>query len=234
MKKFSFKNSFFHVQYWFIKESARALKIGIPYARIIKYYPAYMKSNLGYSKGPIQLGIPLITFEAIEYLKKLVHPKMKVFEYGSGGSTRFFAERVLEVHSVEHNEEWYRIVKEALVSKENLNLYLKTGCNVTKDSFDIISDEPEDGLDYREYTKVISNFADNYFDLVFVDGKARNACIQHALPKLKSNGILIVDNSNRRKLADSLDLIKNSMVLRSFDPSVGSKIFTQTSFYKKI
>jgi predicted O-methyltransferase YrrM len=39
---------------------------------------------------------------------------MRVFEYGSGGSTLFFGERAKVLVSVEHDREWYKVLKQHL------------------------------------------------------------------------------------------------------------------------
>ncbi|MCH6202123.1 hypothetical protein MMU07_21275 [Aquiflexum sp. LQ15W] len=233
MIKTLLKDSVFHVQYWYMKELIRAKKLKKPLANLLKYYVPYMKSNMDYSKTPLIAGVPWITFEAIDFLKGIVKPEMKVFEYGSGGSTKFFAERVAEIHSVEHDELWYNMVKTKLVDCPNLHLNLMKGEEKPFDEVGFISDEDDDPLDYRGYSGTILDFEDQYFDMVLVDGKARNGCILNSVDKLKKGGFLIVDNSNRKSYSTSIDKLDSWLFLQSFGPSVNSKRFTQTSFFKK-
>src|SRR5262249_9447946 len=40
---------------------------------------------------PLDLGIPWVNYQALEWLSRIVNPRMRVFEWGSGGSTVFFA-----------------------------------------------------------------------------------------------------------------------------------------------
>lgn len=47
---------------------------------------------------------------------------MIVFEYGSGGSSFLVTERVKQLYSVDHDEEWYRKVKELIDSKNIGNI----------------------------------------------------------------------------------------------------------------
>ena len=58
--------------------------------------------------------LPWMTFPAISQIRDFLEPSMRVFEYGSGGSTVFFANRVKEVISVEHDKEWYQKLQEEL------------------------------------------------------------------------------------------------------------------------
>ena len=64
--------------------------------------------------------MPWITFAAITYLKQVLSPDMRVFEYGTGGSTLFFARRVAEVISVEHDPVWYEQLRE-IIENRNIN-----------------------------------------------------------------------------------------------------------------
>lgn len=227
------KNTFPHIVYWYLRECIGSMgqkKISV---EIFKYFPDYIKSNMDYTKSPLVMGVPWITFEAIDFLKRIIRPDMKVFEFGSGGSTRFFSERVAEVQSVEHDELWFKMVKDKIGRNKNLNIMLREGVEVQNTSIAPVLNEMEDPLDYRNYSTPILDFEDQYFDIILVDGKARNVCIANSLAKLKKGGYLIVDNSNRKSYFKSLDKLDIWLVLRSFGPSVNSKRFTQTSFFKK-
>lgn len=227
------KDSVIHIQYWFLKELKRSLALGKPLSSIFRYYPKYMSSNLDYSKSPLVLGIPWITFEAIDYLNEIIKSDMKVFEFGSGGSTKFFTKRVAEVTSVEHDQRWYEKIKQELGEAPNLNLILVEGKQFLPNYEQIVYDEEDDNLDYWDYSRIILNFKDDYFDLILIDGKARNACIMNSLNKLKPGGILILDNSHRISYQDSLINLKGWLLLKSFGPTVSSKKFTETSFFQK-
>ncbi|MBT0813041.1 class I SAM-dependent methyltransferase [Litoribacter ruber] len=227
------KDSVFHVQYWYFRECWRTIKEQKSLGKVLRYYPQYMKSNLDYSKSPLVLGVPWITFEAIEYLQSLIKSDFKVFEFGSGGSTRFFSERTSEVYSVEHDEGWFKLVSNKLGSHSNLRLYFEPGI-VPKTGMGIqIKDEDGGNFNFKDYVETILEFEDDFFDLILIDGKARNISILNALPKLKKGGYLVVDNSNRKSYAETLSKIENWMLLKSFGPSLSSKRFTQTSFYRK-
>ena len=43
----------------------------------------------------------------------------------------------------------------------------------------------------------VDSIPDNSLDFVLVDGRARPECLYYALPKMKKNGIVILDNSER-------------------------------------
>src|SRR5690348_4410793 len=54
--------------------------------------------------------IPWITYPAIRFLAGRVEPHFRVFEFGSGLSTLWWAQRVAHVVSVEHDPAWHRSV----------------------------------------------------------------------------------------------------------------------------
>jgi hypothetical protein len=222
-----------HLHYWFVRESIRALLSGMSLSKTLPHYTDFIKSNRDRSVSPLALGIPWIAYGAISRLNEIVTKEMKVFEFGSGGSTRFFAERAAEVHSVEHHEGWYQKVREDLGQFSNLQLVWKPALQIVGSAKEVVLDESQDGLDYSDYAQSITRFPDAYFDLILVDGRARNACIKNSTEKLKPGGFLVVDNSNRNSYKTSLDKLEPWLYDRILGPSHGSKKFTQTSIYKK-
>jgi hypothetical protein len=89
----------------------RAIPIILRRPRQIKYFFDWQKT---YWRSPIDDRRPWLSYIAIDWLKNTLRPEMRVIEFGSGGSTLFFAERVAELVSVEHDREWYFRVQDAL------------------------------------------------------------------------------------------------------------------------
>src|SRR5271170_976341 len=50
--------------------------------------------------------IPWLTYPATRFLESIVKPNWRVFEFGCGSSSLWWASRVREVLSVEHDDEW--------------------------------------------------------------------------------------------------------------------------------
>lgn len=124
---------------------------------------------------PIKYRIPWITFKAIKWLEDNITKKMRVFEFGAGGSTLFFADRVKEVISVENDEKWY--------SKLNT----PNNCKISL---------------LKDYSSAILAYQNEYFDLVFIDGVDRNKCIVNSINKIKKGGYLVLDDSDRNYEAE--------------------------------
>lgn len=131
--------------------------------------------------------LPWITLPFIHFINDRLNKEMSVFEYGSGSSTHYFAGKVKEVFSVEHNPDWYKKVKDSLES--NCTLYHKD-------------------LD-KSYENSISQ-PNIKFDLILVDGRKRVECIKTGINYLSESGVLILDNSERTKYKTGIDFMINN------------------------
>ena len=156
---------------------------------------------------------PWMTFDAIDRIAGHLQDGMRVFEYGSGGSTLFWLRRKVELVSIEHDPAWFDVVKGKLPVGGNVDYRLVPPepfdeANVGKDPADPLAyvsmDEPSRGRTYRAYATQIDAYPDAHFDVVIVDGRARPCCLWHAAPKVKPGGLLVLDNANRDYYLKSL------------------------------
>lgn len=176
--------------------------------------------------------LPWINIGAFEFLKERLRPDMKVFEYCSGGSTLFFSKYVQEVISVEHDESWYQFILEKITKMPNIKLYLKNPQLKVTDKYGSYYGKGWENHSFEEYVKVIEDYPDSYFDLIVIDGRSRKACLEHALPKLKSNGYILFDNSQREKYLASLSSLKQNLVYCMYGPTFHDLSFNETSIYQ--
>jgi hypothetical protein len=83
-------------------------------ARLASYLAAHPAELPRYARHllstPIRARLPWFSWAAIDFLKTYLQPNMTVFEYGSGGSTLFFSDRVEAVTSVEDVPEWHALI----------------------------------------------------------------------------------------------------------------------------
>jgi hypothetical protein len=182
-------------------------------------FPTWFKSFRA-ERSLLDQATPWIPFEASHWLEKYLRPDMKVFEYGSGGSTIFFCERVGQLFSVEHEKRWYWLVSKALEQRALTNClyqlqepYSTVGMASPEPGSEIggpaspmfIFDERESDyprMSFDKYVNAIDDHPDDTFDLVFVDGRARRGCINRAIPKVRHGGYLMLDNSNNADIAE--------------------------------
>lgn len=119
--------------------------------------------------------IPWLTYPAIAFLKQRLKTDQSVLEYGSGSSTLFFAQKVKELYSIEHHPDWYRRIKNQ--SPENVHLFLTT-------------------IDYGgNYHKLALSLGK--FHIILIDGRDRVNCCRLAPQALHSDGVIILDDSER-------------------------------------
>jgi len=160
---------------------------------------------------------PWLTFDAIDQLRARMKDGLRIFEYGSGGSTLFWLQWRVALCSIEHDPEWYALVKARLPQGASVDYRLvvpepSDDRNFGADPADphayVSRDERSRGRTFRRYASQIDEFPDAHFDLVLVDGRARPSCIRHAAPKVKRGGVLVLDNADRdyyvRRVGESL------------------------------
>jgi hypothetical protein len=142
-------------------------------------------------------GLPSISLPAICALDDYLTRDMRVFEWGSGSSTRWFATRAFEVVSIEHNPEWFKTVEAALdywgLMAARLLIEPQKG---------LIADfcshqQGYETVNFKMYAESITIFPDEHFDVILVDGRARCACLRLAQAKLKVGGLLVLDDAAR-------------------------------------
>mgnify|MGYP001627469977 CR=1 FL=1 len=159
------------------------------------------------SKGTLDYRIPWLVFSSISFLNKWLKKEMRVFEYGSGGSTLYFASRVERVISIEHSCEWYSYAKNAILSSGFTNIeYALVEPQLLQNASAMDCSNPVHyvscfteykGYEFSSYAKAIDLYPDASFDLVVVDGRVRHSCIAHSMQKVKQHGMLLLDNADR-------------------------------------
>jgi len=186
------------------------------FSETLKYFSPWWKS-LAQSSNSLVDASPWISFTAIRSLENYLTKKMRVFEFGSGGSTLFFSKRVEKVVSVEHHKLWFEKVNLFLKEMNLTNIEYKlfeaeidtefVKKNIADPNHYISGDKDSAGKNYEKYVKSIEQYPDAYFDLVSVDGRARPSCCKHALPKIKIGGYLLYDNVETTYYRDSMSLL---------------------------
>ncbi len=71
-----------------------------------------------------------------------------------------------------------------------------------------ISDDADSkGKHFERYVTSIDAYAEESFDVVIVDGRARPSCCAHAIPKVKTGGMLVFDNVETEYYGDAVRLL---------------------------
>jgi len=209
-----------------------------------KFYWPWMAS-LCLQREPLSVARPWITFPAARFLDSLLSPASRIFEYGAGGSTLFFASRVAELVTVEHDRNWLertaakmrrRSVQWQMHRAEPLPDEGPSRYPVTDPEAYASTDVRFAGMSFREYASAIERYEDNYFDIVLIDGRARPSCFKHAVAKVKFGGYIVLDNAEReqyRWVQEAAE--KLGFEVREFwGPGPYNRYFWRTIFLRKI
>jgi hypothetical protein len=152
--------------------------------------------------GMVRLELAWWTFDALDAADRFLRtrPGAKVFEYGSGASTAWLARRAAHVHSVEHDAGWGRAVRDATAPLGNVTLHVvPSAAQGTVAS----AKRGFEGQFFDAYVASIER-AEGPFDLVVIDGRAREACLEPALAKLAPGGVVLFDDTERERYAQAI------------------------------
>lgn len=167
---------------------------------------AYSLSLVHDSQAMADLDVPWWTYRAIAQVDDWLrsrHVPARVFEYGSGASTVWLARRVAEVHSVEHDADFARLMAGALAGHPHATVRVVEGVHCAAPATPSAK-EGYGGLDFTSYVGAIDDVPGS-FDLVVIDGRARSACLQAAVSRLAEDGLIVFDNSRRRRYRASIE-----------------------------
>ena len=131
--------------------------------------------------------LPWVTYSFIDFIKTRLNNDMKIFEFGSGSSTLFYAKRVKRVVSVEHDEAWFnKIVQSKPQNAEMIFSKLERG---------------------GEYSKKAVATGEK-FDMIIVDGRDRVNCCKSSIAALAPAGVIVLDDSERKDYEEAGTFLK--------------------------
>jgi hypothetical protein len=137
------------------------------------HLPACIASTLTKKVTGRQPSGPWLGYRAIRRLERLLQPGWHVLEFGAGNSTRWFADRVRRVVSIEAEKDWYVRVRQSLAGRDNVDL--------------VLHHPPYDGL-VGELPRA--------FDFCLIDGLARDQALELALTRVVPGGFVYLDNAD--------------------------------------
>lgn len=130
--------------------------------------------------------LPWVTYSFMQFILNRLNNTMEVFEFGSGNSTLWYADKVKSVISVEHDYEWFSKIKESMPI--NVNIIYK------------------ELLYGGKYSNVV-NSLDNKFDIIIVDGRDRINCMKNSIDAIKDDGIIVLDDSDRESYQEGINYL---------------------------
>jgi len=183
----------------------------------------------------LDTNVPAMTDTCISFLEKHVNKSHVVFEWGSGASTFWFADRCNTIWSVEYFKDFFEILQKRAQDKININLILKEPDEIKHFNY-IAKHSSASGKSFKDFVHSIDKFKDNYFDIIVIDGRVRNRCLDLAIPKLKSGGMVVYDDTNRDHYFDYIiPLVEKHFesIMQFPGVTIDNKRSTTSILYKK-
>ena len=132
--------------------------------------------------------LPWVTYPYIDFIESRLNKNMNIFEFGSGSSTIWYADRVSNVFSIEHDVYWFKLLNN--LDKKNINVQCIP-------------------LEYDgDYCRFPNNL-NRLFDLIIVDGRDRVNCLIQSINSLNSKGVIVLDDSERIQYKKGIDYLLN-------------------------
>lgn len=128
-------------------------------------------------KWTLEIGYPWLSLGAIIALEGIVNKRLRVLEFGSGGSTIFWAKNCKNVKSFETNADWYQKVQQKVKRYRNVEIGL---------------------ANEKQILRAITKEPDKHYDIVLVNPNLKEArrtlLAEAAVPKVKPGGWLVINN----------------------------------------
>lgn len=160
----------------------------------------------------ITLETPWWTLESGREIKSFLEstPHARVLEWGSGASTVWLGALSGYVASVESDANWASMVKGSV--GENVEIFTpdiprRTSANVIRSKRWGFRH-----LDFTHYVHAIDDIP-GQFNLIVIDGRAREACFHHALNRLTPGGVILFDNTNRLRYRRAIKAWKTAVTV---------------------
>jgi len=130
--------------------------------------------------------IPWCTYPFIKFIEPRLKKDFKIFEYGSGNSTLWYAKRVSEITAVENDLEWYKNVSSSMPSNAQV-IY----CELKYDG---------------DYCRQVAK-QNKLYNIIIIDGRDRNNCTKLCIESLTEDGVIVFDNSNLTQYTEAIEFL---------------------------
>lgn len=127
------------------------------------------------------MNTPLMHSNEIELIERYLDQDTTMLEYGSGASTAYFAEKVKHLTSIEHNQRWVKVVENKIQNLSNVEYVVIPTTNVKPAPKDLFAK-------YIDWPKT----QNRKFDVVFIDGRARQWVAESVQNVIDETSIVLV------------------------------------------
>jgi hypothetical protein len=161
-----------------------------------------------------ELGLPWLSWPAVDFLKLHLRPGMRVLEFGGGGSTEFFLSRGCDLVTVECSMEWVDTISKRV---------------------DRIGAAPRWRLAYVPESATPSDYFGSLqmgpWNVILIDAAYRLECLVAARDHLTQDGMIVFDNADFNCYSTAPSLMEGLSRLEFAGLGVGRKDATKTDVY---
>ena len=143
----------------------------------------------------------------VKFFKKHLESNQRVLEWGCGSSTIRISKLVTEIHSVEHNKDWFDNIN-SKISNTNISLYL---CEPDNEYV-----EGRHCGTFQQFETYIKKPLElGRFDLIFIDGRARIECAKICKDISHEDTLIFIHDYRGRFYKENYQEIENYLTFIS-------------------
>jgi len=123
----------------------------------------------------------------LDFITSFLNKNQIMLEYGSGWSTIFFKNLVSKLYSIEHSKGWFEKIK-PLIPDVNYKHVLLPHADGLRCDYKL----DEHKQIFKPYYTAFKDFNVDYFDVVFIDGRARAYCAKEILNYIDCSTLVFI------------------------------------------
>jgi hypothetical protein len=149
---------------------------------------------------------PWVVRDAISFLGGILDPKWVGIEWGAGSSTPWYAARLNQLTSIEHDPVWACCVIKEMTAQESFSRW----------QMRFVPSAPEGhpafmGSGGRYYSRYVYAARDVQMpSFIAIDGRARSVCLDEAVRMIQPLGAILLDNSEREEYQAAIARVPSS------------------------
>lgn len=146
--------------------------------------------------------IPTMAVSALAWINENLEPDETLFEWNSGDSTFWYADRAKQVYSVTDSSSLVTWLKEELFVREydNVKILLAPEDSTLQEGYAISST-----TSFKRYCYAIEQFPTRSFDWIIIDGYKREKCLPLAMQSIKYGGVIVMTETDVPEHLDAMN-----------------------------
>ena len=150
---------------------------------------------------------PCMEESEINFIENYLDKEKDMLEFGSGGSTFYFSNKVKNLISIEHDQYWAHQMNQKIKEKDIKNVKIL----FAQPNMNYMHGDSPWAFRHQEFKNYIQtpefirrNIGDFNFDVVLIDGRARVECAKFIYPYLSDDSIIILHDYVGRPRYDAI------------------------------